>query len=212
MSSVPPEIPPDVRAQLDVSRETWERLALYLDLLVRWNRAINLVGRSTLADPWRRHILDSAQLRAHIPRKAEKFVDLGSGAGLPGLVLAILGCAHIHLVEADARKAQFLREAARATGTTNVSVECRRIETLAMEADVVTARALAPLPRLLALAAPLLSPRTICLFLKGRSAREELTEALQDWTMTSDLRPSLSDPDGRIIVLTRICRRHERAL
>src|SRR5262245_58873059 len=105
--------PEDIGQVLEVSRETLERLAVYVGLLRQWQRTINLVGPATLADPWRRHILDSAQLWAHLPGGARVLVDLGSGAGLPGLVLAILGAPDVHLIESDRRKAAFLREAAR---------------------------------------------------------------------------------------------------
>jgi rRNA small subunit methyltransferase G len=104
-------------AGIDVSRETRQRLSAYLELLRRWQGAINLVGASTLADPWRRHILDCGQIAPHVPHGAASVLDLGSGAGLPGLVLALLGVPGVQLVESDGRKAQFLREAARATGT-----------------------------------------------------------------------------------------------
>ena len=137
--------------QLHVSRETLERLTVYLELLRRWQRAVNLVGRGTLADPWRRHVLDCAQLAPHVPAGAATVVDLGSGAGFPGMVLSIMGLRGVHLVESDRRKAQFLREVARATGA-SVQVHAERIERMrGWSADVITARALAPLPRLLVL-------------------------------------------------------------
>jgi 16S rRNA (guanine527-N7)-methyltransferase len=171
----------------DVSRETLERLTLYLDLLQRWQRAVNLVGASTLADPWRRHILDCAQLVAHLPATAGTVIDLGSGAGLPGMVLALLGVRGIHLVESDQRKAQFLREAARITGA-EVTVHAERIEQLAgLRGDVVTARALAPLPRLLALAENVLEPQGVCLFLKGEQVERELTDARETWHMQLEI-------------------------
>src|SRR5687767_1366639 len=140
-----PLAPEELGVALGLTRETLNRLAVHLDLLRRWQRAINLVGRSTLADPWRRHVLDSAQLYPHLAGQAGPVVDLGSGAGFPGLVLAILGAPDVHLIESDQRKAQFLREAARVTGTP-VMVHARRIEDVApFPASVVTARALAPL-------------------------------------------------------------------
>ena len=191
---------------LDVSRETLDRLAVYLDLLERWNAAINLVGRSTLCDPWRRHVLDSGQLVRHLPSRPGVLVDLGSGAGLPGLILAIIGVAEVHLVEADGRKAQFLREAARATECRGVSVHARRIEALDLKADTLTARALAPLTRLLGLAEPLVHEKTRCLFLKGRSADEELTAARRQWTMRSSSQPSLVDPNSHVLILEGIRR------
>src|SRR5688572_14803801 len=139
-------------ATIAVSRETLERLGVYVDLLGHWQRAINLVGAATLADPWRRHILDSAQLMARLPPGARSVVDLGSGPGFPGMVLAILGAPGVVLIESDRRKVEFLREVARATATA-VGLQAERIERLPdMPAGVVTARALAPLPRLLPLA------------------------------------------------------------
>ncbi|MGD9509059.1 MAG: 16S rRNA (guanine(527)-N(7))-methyltransferase RsmG, partial [Geminicoccaceae bacterium] len=106
--------PDEAGAILGVSRETLERLQVYLDLLERWQRRINLIGKTTLADPWRRHIVDCGQLWRRWPVQSGRTVDLGSGAGLPGIILAILGSPEVHLIESDQRKAAFLREAARA--------------------------------------------------------------------------------------------------
>lgn len=188
-------------ALTDVSRETLARLTTYVALVVRWQRAINLVGPATLADPWRRHILDSAQLRRHTPKDVDALYDLGSGGGLPGLVLAIMGQKNVHLVESDQRKAGFLREAARVLEL-QVDIHVQRIEELSAScAAGVTARALAPLPRLLDLCYPLLKPGAVCLFLKGQSASDELTEARKYWRMSSDVIPSLSDPSASILKL-----------
>lgn len=190
----------------NVSRETLDRLILYVDLLTAWNRRINLVGRDTLGDVWRRHILDSAQLHPHLPPKTRNLVDLGSGAGLPGLILAILGVPEVHLVESDGRKAVFLREAIRVTGAPAV-IHATRIDGVKpFMADVVTARALAPLSDLLALSQGFLGPRTVCLYLKGRAAEEELTETAKGWKMRVDRSPSLSDPSGCILRLENITR------
>jgi len=132
-----------------VSRETRERLNTYAELLRKWQRSINLVGPKTLDDLWNRHFVDSAQLLPLIPPTARVLVDFGSGAGFPGLVLAILGMAEVHLIESDQRKATFLREVARATGTP-VTVHAKRIEQVTpFPADIVSARALAPLGDLL---------------------------------------------------------------
>jgi 16S rRNA (guanine527-N7)-methyltransferase len=188
-------------ARIDVSRETLERLALYLELLRRWQRAINLVGEATLADPWRRHVLDSAQLLAHLSARASPLVDLGSGAGFPGMVLALLGVPEVALIEADRRKALFLREVARATGAA-VTVYDDRIENLAgWPAPVVTARALAPLPRLLSLAERFLAPDSVCLFLKGPALARELIDAGKSWHMVPEMFPSLSAPSGIVLKL-----------
>jgi 16S rRNA (guanine527-N7)-methyltransferase len=196
----------EVGGLLDVSRETSARLQAYLDLLARWQRTINLVGAASLDDPWRRHVLDSAQLWRHWPGGARVGVDLGSGGGLPGLVLAIMGAPEMHLIESDKRKAAFLREAARAAGVA-VQVHACRIEAApAIAADVVSARALAPLAELLPLAQRFIGDRTVCLFLKGRQAEAELTAARRRWTMRVELHPSLSAGDGRVLRLSEVRR------
>lgn len=190
----------------DVSRETLDRLDAYVELLRLWNRRINLVGRDTLGDVWRRHILDSAQIFRHVPRQARMLVDLGSGAGLPGLILAILGVPEVHLVESDLRKAVFLREAVRITGAPATVHALRSDRVAGLKSDIVTARALAPLPDLLDLASPFLSHHTICLFLKGRTAQEELTEAAKTWKMKVERLPSVSDPSGMLLRLESLAR------
>jgi 16S rRNA (guanine527-N7)-methyltransferase len=197
-------------AAIDVSRETLERLTVYLELLGRWQRAINLVGPATLADPWRRHLLDSAQLLAHLPAPAGPLVDLGSGAGFPGMVLALLGVPGVALIEADRRKAEFLRQVARATGA-QVAVHAERIESLtAWPAAVVTARALAPLPRLLPLAEPFLAANGTCLFLKGASLARELIDAGESWHMVPEMFPSLSSSSGIVLKLRGVGRARDR--
>jgi 16S rRNA (guanine527-N7)-methyltransferase len=208
--SRPPLSPEAFGEQLHVSRETLERLTVYLELLRRWQRAINLVSSGTLADPWRRHFLDSAQLAALIPARAASVVDLGSGAGFPGMVLAILDVPGVNLIESDRRKAQFLREVARATHA-SAKVHAERIEAMAgWPADVITARALAPLPRLLVLAERFMTSDTVCLFLKGRSGGRELTEAGVSWHMDAEMLPSLSEPTGMVLQLRGIRRARHR--
>jgi 16S rRNA (guanine527-N7)-methyltransferase len=206
----PPLGPEALGEQLHVSRETLERLTVYLELLRRWQRAVNLVGRGTLADPWRRHVLDCAQLAPHVPAGAATVLDLGSGAGFPGMVLSIMGLRGVHLVESDRRKAQFLREVARATGA-SVQVHAERIERMrGWSADVVTARALAPLPRLLVLAERFMTSDSVCLFLKGRSGARELTEARVTWHMEAEMFPSRSEPTGMVLQLRGIRRARHR--
>jgi 16S rRNA (guanine527-N7)-methyltransferase len=201
-SSQPPALTftPDQFAQAEnVSRETLDRLRAYADLLLTWNKKINLISKSTEADIWRRHIQDSAQLYPLIPRDCSNLTDLGSGAGFPGLVLAIMGVKRVRLVESDARKCAFLREAARVTGV-EAQVLTQRIETLAPRpVDVVTARALAPMTDLLTLAKPLIGPKTELLFLKGQHIEAELTQAHKIWTMQVDCRPSRTDPTGSVV-------------
>lgn len=199
----------DFSTHIAVSPESLERLSVYADLLVKWQARINLVGPSTLPALWERHMLDSAQLADHLP--AGPILDLGSGAGFPGLVLAILRGGPVHLVESDARKCAFLREVARLTAADAV-VHTVRIETLApFPVAAITARALAPLPKLLEMAEKFLLPEVQCLFLKGRNSEEELTEARKDWMMTVERIPSLVDPSGQILHLREVYRgRDER--
>jgi len=198
------------QAATDVSRETLDRLETYTALLRKWAPRINLVGRSTLDDLWRRHMLDSAQLYPHLPPHARTLVDLGSGAGFPGMVLAIMGVPDVHLIESNQRKCAFLREVARATGI-KVTVHAARAEELVpFPADVVTARALAPLSILLEYAEPFLTPSSVCLFLKGRRYEEELTETQKKWNITHHMFSSLTEPEGGILRLEAVSRVHPR--
>jgi 16S rRNA (guanine527-N7)-methyltransferase len=200
-----PLSPDQFRAATGVSRETLERLGRYADLLVAWQGVVNLVGRRSLADLWRRHMLDSAQLLPLAPG-ARSWLDLGSGGGFPGLVLAILGAPEVHLIESDQRKCAFLREAARVSGAT-VTVHEGRIEAIApWPVDVVVARACAPLTRLLGYAAPFVAPHTLCLFLKGQDVEKELTEATRYWNMEVERQKSASSPEGTILSLRKVSR------
>ncbi|MGB0749756.1 MAG: 16S rRNA (guanine(527)-N(7))-methyltransferase RsmG [Magnetospiraceae bacterium] len=195
-----------------VSRETLDRLRAYADLLRHWQKRINLIGPATVPDLWRRHFLDSAQLFPLLPTTATSVVDLGSGAGFPGLVLAAMGAPNVHLIDSDQRKGVFLREAARIMEV-RVSIHTRRLENYPesfpheISADVITARALAPLEKLLPLAIPMLSGTGTCLFLKGKRSAEELTACGKNWTMTSTILPSQTDPDGVILRLEGIGKR-----
>ncbi|MGH7123446.1 MAG: 16S rRNA (guanine(527)-N(7))-methyltransferase RsmG [Stellaceae bacterium] len=206
-----PALTPEAVAEtLGVSRETLARLRTYVDLLTRWNGRINLVSASSLADVWRRHILDSGQLIRHINRSTRALVDLGSGAGLPGLILAILGVPDVHLIEADHRKAAFLREAARLTQT-SVTIHAKRIDSVVpFPADVVTARALAPLSDLLASSVRFIGETTACLFLKGQGLRDELTAAQDSWIMQTQILASLADPTGHILRVEGLRAAHRR--
>ncbi len=183
------------------------RLDAYAALLQRWSARINLVAASTLGDLWRRHFLDSAQLLAHVPAGARSLIDLGSGAGFPGLVLAIMGVPGVELVEADSRKCAFLREASRIAAAP-VVIRNARIEAAPPHAvAVVTARGVAPLDRLLPLAQPFIGPETLCLFPKGEHAAQELAAASQAWEMDVACHDSCTDPRGVILCLRRVGRR-----
>jgi len=189
-----------------VSRETLERLSVYEALLRKWQKTINLVGPKTLDDVWNRHFLDSAQLHPLCPESTKVLVDLGSGAGFPGLVLAILGVPEVHLIESDVRKGAFLREAARATGAA-VAVHSKRIEAVqGLQADVLTARALAPLTDLLDWGARFLTADGVALFLKGQNVEDELTDSTKYWKMHTERFDSVTDPSGSILRLSGIVR------
>lgn len=200
-----------------VSRETRARLEIVVEELRRWQKAKNLVGPSTLATVWTRHIADSLQLRALAP-EARRWLDLGSGAGFPGLVVAIALMEApasapdappvvVHCVEANAKKCAFIRHAARLTGAP-VVVHNERIEDVAASfvgrVDVVTARALAPLAQLLEWASPLLTSDVIGLFPKGDQALAELTEARKSWTFDLTETTSATDPRGRILRIAKL--------
>lgn len=201
-----PLTPEAFQAQTAVSRETVDRLTAYADLLRKWQPKINLVGPSTMDDLWRRHFLDSAQLWPLLPAETKTLIDFGSGAGFPGLVLAVMGVPEVHLVESDQRKCAFMREAARATGV-SVTIHNKRIEAIApFPVDVVSSRALAALPQLLEFAAPFLAPHTTCLFPKGQNVEAELTHLNKIWTLRVDRQPSLTDADATILRLSEVRR------
>ncbi|GIX12279.1 MAG: ribosomal RNA small subunit methyltransferase G [Paracoccaceae bacterium] len=199
------------RAAFDVSRETVAALEAYRTLLEKWNRRINLVSANSLPQFWQRHAADSAQLFGLAPGTARRWVDLGSGGGLPGLVVALLAREkrpdlEMVLVESDQRKAAFLRHAADRTGAPCTVRDCR-IEEIAGETfDVISARALAPLPRLLALAQPLRAPGAVCLFPKGARHESELTEARRSWHIDLRTVPSITDPQSRILIIEEVQR------
>jgi 16S rRNA (guanine527-N7)-methyltransferase len=215
--------PKSFETAFSVSRETVERLKIYERLLQHWQKTINLVAPSTLTQVWARHFADSAQILRHAPENPKTWVDLGSGAGFPGLVVAIMLAeksapaptadpkstrTKVTLVESDSRKAAFLREVAREVAVP-VDILPLRIEAAATQASLkragaVSARALAPMPRLLALAAPFFGPETVGLFLKGREATRECQAAGLEWNFDRELVPSLTDPEARVVVVRKI--------
>lgn len=197
---------PSPRFLACVPRETVDRLTIYVDLLRRWNQTVNLVSRRDEMSLWGRHVEDSFDLAAAIPSDFEGAIDIGSGAGFPGLILAIATNRPFELIESDQRKAAFLREAARATSAT-VTVHATRIELANLSpVKLITARALAPLDVLLGYAFPLLSAGGICLFPKGRSASLELSQACTKWKMRVDRLPSKTDPEASILRISEVSR------
>jgi 16S rRNA (guanine527-N7)-methyltransferase len=208
--------PPDLAADraralalVPVSRETAARLDRFAALLLDWQSRLNLIAASTASVLWTRHIADSLQLLGMAPQ-ARKWVDLGSGAGFPGLpiacALAEQDSAQIHLIESNNKKATFLREAIRVTGAPAI-VHAERIADFSKrfrgELDVVTARALAPLPELLSIAYPLLKRGPLGVFPKGQDVDAELTGAAKCWSIDASLVPSRTDPKSRVVVIRR---------
>jgi 16S rRNA (guanine527-N7)-methyltransferase len=218
-SDANPDLSADRRAALaltPVSRETAARLDRFVALLLTWQRRINLVAASTAPTIWTRHISDSLQL-LRLASEARTWLDLGSGGGFPGLAIACAladtpGC-RVDLVESNARKAAFLREAARILCLPAV-VHCARIKDFVLRwsetAEIVTARALAPLPQLLDYAAPVLENGAQGVFPKGQDVEAELAEAAKSWNIVVELVPSLTDSKGRIVVVRRAERRGNR--
>lgn len=201
-----------VGRQFNVSRESLDKIALYVDLLLKWQAKINLIGPIGRDDVWQRHIADSLQLAEFIKPQAGPCVllDLGTGAGLPGIPLGLHLAANrnieIHLVESNGKKAAFLREALRQTGLKanlhNCRIESIDSEALQPQPSHVLSRALAPLPELLELASPWLSKGAIGLFLKGQHVDRELTESAKCWSMHLEKIRSRVDPGGVILAVS----------
>ncbi len=193
----------------NVSRETRDVLDAFTALALKWNASINLISRRDETSIASRHIADSAQVFDHAPADARRWIDLGSGGGFPGIVCAILAREtrpdlSFTLIESDTRKCVFLREAVR-TLDVKADVENARIETVTgFTADIISARALAPLPKLLGLAWSFCTAETCLLFPKGKSARSELTEARETWHISADVLPSRTDPDGVVLKLSEV--------
>ncbi|TNE65116.1 MAG: 16S rRNA (guanine(527)-N(7))-methyltransferase RsmG [Alphaproteobacteria bacterium] len=203
--------PQEFAADTGVSRETLARLETYAGLLAKWQKAKNLVANSTLDDMWRRHFLDSAQMARHLhsvygDRKLT-MLDIGSGAGFPALVLAVMGVGQAHMVEANGRKCIFMNQVSRETSA-DATIHNVRIEEIPpFPVDIVTSRACARVLQLMNWAAPFLGETTEMWLLKGEGADEELTEAASCWKMTVNRYKSLSDTGGVVLRLSGIKKR-----
>ena len=188
-----------MQSHLNVSRETIDKLMTYEVQLLKWQRAVNLVSKSTLPDLWTRHMLDSAQLLKYIENDTKTIVDMGSGGGFPGMVLAMTGRFVVHFIDSDQKKIEFLRNVSRETNT-KIHLHCCRLERAPeISADLVTARALAPLEKLLSYAEPFSHAKTQCLFLKGATWDEEIACIKQDWHVKFSTYNSITDPNGVIL-------------
>jgi len=197
-------------ARLGVSRESLARLEVLVSVLESWQRRINLIAPSTLAEIWHRHILDSAQLLPLIPKGVEEIADLGSGGGFPSLVLAAIQPAKVHLFESNAKKVAFLEEALRQMKVDGVvhrqRLELRKAPPNMPKVQLVTARALAPLDELLGYAAPFMAQGATGLFHKGQDVDAELTQAAKSWKITAQKHSSLTDSKAVILDVKEIIR------
>lgn len=206
--------PDDLAKEFSLSDDVLVRLKAYDAVLVDWSARHNLIARSTMEDRWDRHYRDSAQLFAHIPETARSLVDLGSGAGFPGLVLAAMGAdrgLQVSLVESIGKKAAFLSAAAEAMALTNVRVIPQRIESITVSApDVVTARALAQLEKLLSYAHEFASEKTLLILPKGQDVEVELTEAAKYWHMKVEKRPSATNPGSTVLLIRNLSPKNAR--
>lgn len=197
-----------LKKHLDVSRETEQILENYVSLLLKWNKKINLISPKTENEIWSRHILDSAQLVKYIPSDAKNILDFGSGAGLPGIVLAILTRAKVLLVESDIKKCAFLQEAANLLPNKNIVIINDRIENIdVIESDIITARALASLSDLFSLTDNFIYKTKICLFLKGENIVEEIKDVENNYQFDYKLYNSLTNPKSFIIEIKNFARR-----
>ena len=191
-------------SQLNVSRETRDLFLLYAEILAKWQAKINLISGSSMVNVWSRHFLDSAQLYDLVPRGAKTLLDIGSGAGFPGMVLAVMGVKNVTLVEADSRKCLFLREVLRETGKHANIVNCRIEEFDGGYFDIITARALAPMDKLLSYIKPHFGPSTKGIFLKGEQVDRELTKATKQWKLEYKAVPSITNDRSSIIIVEKI--------
>ena len=189
----------DTLCDFPASHEAVDKLKCYERLLREWNEKFNLIAPSTVPQIWERHFRDSAQLFPLLPPSAQRLVDMGSGAGFPALVLAIMGAPDVHVIESTGKKARFLETVAKELDLP-VTVHNERIEAVrGLKADVVTARALTALPDLLSLAKPFMGAHSVALFLKGEKAEGELTQAHKYWTFNCTKTPSVTSPSGVIL-------------
>lgn len=192
-----------------VSRETYDRLVAYHDLLVKWQARVNLVGPNTIPDAWRRHFLDSLQLLKSLPSLDVALADIGSGAGFPGMVLAIAGVKNVHLIESDQKKILFLKEVSRVTNTSVTFHHCRVEQVKQDFFDVIVSRACSDLATLLDYSAPFVSHETKCLFPKGRNYTIELEDAFKHWNFQHVVLNSVTDTQGVVLEITNLRRKYE---
>ena len=196
--------PDEFSKDIPVSRETLARLREFVHLLLRWQKSLNLVGSSTVVDIWRRHILDSAQIYQYL-KTPGCLVDLGSGAGFPGIVLAIMGYPAVKLIESNGKKCAFLRNVSQALDIDAEVIQCRiEDHKPTKRAAYITSRALAPLEKLLIYSEPLISRHGKCIFMKGKNVVPELTRAKKIWNMEVQKHISMSNSRGVVLEISEL--------
>lgn len=193
----------------NVPRETFQKFEIYVSCLVKWHRKVNLVSRETIEKVWERHILDSLQLSLILQHKNDKIIDIGSGAGFPGMVLAIMNFENICLVEPNLKKTTFLKEVSRAT-VTPVTIYQKKIEKITLQdISTIVSRAFTSLKKLFEVSHPFLKEETSCIFLKGQNWKQEVDEAYAEWCFEYETVPSMTSPRSQIIIAKKIFKRNE---
>lgn len=192
--------------QINVSRETFERLNFYVNRVIEYNQKFNLIGSKEEEKIWERHVFDSMQLFSYI-ESDKKVCDIGSGAGFPGLVLGIIGISNISLIESNEKKARFLESVSRETSVDN-KIICGRVEILEESFDIVIARALAPLEKLLNWSLRVSHKKTYCIFPKGKIYQEEIKRAYKKFAFDVSLHHSVTNEDGKILVVKNVHKNH----
>ncbi len=189
-----------VQLRLSFEQEQREKLFIWHELLCKWQKKINLISPKTVNEAWQRHFMDSLQLGLYLPKEGGDYADLGSGAGFPGLAIALISKKPMMLIESDQKKSSFLRNVIRNWGDgQQITVKTERIENVREKFDVVSARALAPLSQLLSYGFPLLKPQACCLFLKGEAWQDEIAEAQKKWVFAHETQASLSNEKSVIL-------------
>jgi len=194
---------------MNITPQNTAQLETFQDLLLKWNAKINLISRNTEHDIWQRHIMDSAQIIKLIPENAKTLIDFGSGAGLPGLIIAILKPEiTVHLIESDARKYAFLREIKAKLSLTNVTIHNSRIEKIIdLQADIITARAFADVKTFIEFALPFQNTNCLNILLKGSNVVSEIENAKEFYDFNMEMHPSLTDETGKILTITNIAKK-----
>ncbi len=199
----------DFQKLFDVSGEIFTKVQTYHTLLLKWNKAINLVSPKGISESWHRHLIDSAQVEKFVPKDIETYADLGCGGGFPGLIIAMMRPdLDVHLIESDERKCQFMRTVSREASLTNVTIHTKRVENAIndLAPDFITARALASLDKLFDYIAPWAAenPRLEMAFMKGQKAEEEISDAQKRYDFDAQTHQSITDACAKILLIKQL--------